>query len=144
MLKNCKLFVTFERSLVSCEKFTKNFLEPKFLRKIFCEKISRPCYIGPVLSRGWQGLELGWFWAHTGGSGSVSEAPAMDRLDTRISVHTPLFLPFLERWDSGRKVGVSGCFGVKNFAKNFFDASPCVSERMVKRDIGWGDFSVRN
>ena len=56
--------------------------------------------------------------AHTGGSGSVSEAPAMDRLDTRISVHTPLFLPFLqivefwgvmgEKWvfhgNSGRKI----------------------------------------
>jgi len=82
--------------------------------------------------------------AHTGSSGSVSEAPAIDRLDTRISVHTPLFLPFLERWDSGRKVGVSWGFWEKNFAKNFFDASPCVSERVVKRDIGWGDFRVRN
>jgi len=82
----------------------------------------------------------------------------MDRLDTRISVHTPLFLPFWQKhsiifalfgavgfWEkSGSFMGVKWVFGVKNFAKNFFDASPCVSERVVECDIGWGDFSVRN
>ena len=74
----------------------------------------------------------------------------MDRLDTRISVHTPLFLPFWQKHSiifalfedcenygcHGSKVGVKWVFWVKIFAKIFFDASPCVSERVVKCDIG--------
>jgi len=77
-----------------------------------------------------QGFALGCIWAHTGGSGSVSEAPAMDRLDTRISVHTPLFLPFWQKhsiifallgavgfWEkSGSFMGVWG----EKFCEKFF------------------------
>ena len=124
------------------------------MRKIFCEKISRRCYI----SRGWTGFDGEGVEAHTGGSGSVSEALAIDRLDTRISVHTPLFLPFWQKHSIifalfGVAVRYAEFWGfvggfwvswVKNFAKNFFDASPCVSERVVKCDIGCGDFRVRN
>ena len=140
MFKNCNEMFTFERTSVICEKFTKNFLEPKFLRKIFCEKISRRCYIDRVLT-GRRKSAYGRFWECFGGSrdGQIGHA--------HLRAYPLIFALFADcgvLGCHGRKVGVSWEFWEKNFAKNFFDASPCVSERVVKRDIGWGDFRVRN
>lgn len=83
----------------------------------------------------------GRFWERFGGSrdGQIGHA--------HLRAYPLIFALFADCGNygcHGRKVGERWVFWGENFCEKFFDASPCVSERVFKCDIGWGDFSVRN
>ena len=123
-------------------------LQKIFWSQNFCEKFFAKKSQGDVTSdRFWRVLgygrksAYGQFWECFGGTRDRRIGHAHLRAYPLIFA---LFADCVIFGCHGRKVGVSWGFWEKNFAKNFFDASPCVSERVVKRDIGWGDFRVRN